>query len=281
MFCVMKTFLISNSGPARRGFTLIELLVVIAIIAILAAMLLPALAKAKTQALDMKCVNNLKQLQLAAALYKNDNKDYLVPNSPFNGFAGAGEPGTSWIESTSVGTEGIGAVIGNTNEAIYKVGLLTPYLANQPAVFKCPEDTVPSKNGQRLRSYSMNGQMGAVYMAAARFNDDSPAFQYSKDSDIAHPAPVDAFVFTEESMYTINDGYLEVDTHDGTYPDVPAAYHNNGGDYSFADGHAQIHRWKTTVLLKAKSASVGAGKGNVDWIWFSTHTAADAASTYY
>jgi len=264
-----------------RGFTLIELLVVIAIIAILAAMLLPALARAKSQAMDMKCVSNLKQLQLGAILYKNDYKDYLVPNSPFDGFNGAGLPGTSWIESTSVGEEGMGNDVGNTNLAMYKVGLLVPYVANAAGVFKCPVDTIPSKNGQRLRSYSMNGQMGAVYMAPAHFNDDSPALQYSKDSDITHPAPVDAFVFTEENCYTIQDGYLEVDTHGSTYPDVPAAYHNNGGCYSFADGHAQIHKWKTTVLLKAKSHSVGAGPNSPDWIWFSTHAAADPTSTQY
>jgi prepilin-type N-terminal cleavage/methylation domain-containing protein/prepilin-type processing-associated H-X9-DG protein len=264
-----------------RGFTLIELLVVIAIIAILAAMLLPALARAKSQAMDMKCVSNLKQLQLGAALYKNDNKDYLVPNSPYVGFMGAGLPGTSWIESTTVGEEDMDNSIGNTNVAMYKVGLLVPYIANQPGVFKCPRDTVPSKNGQRLRSYSMNGQMGAVYMAPAHFNDDSPALQYSKDSDISHPAPVDAFVFTEESCYSIQDGYLEIDSHGSTFPDVPAAYHDNGGDYSFADGHVQIHKWRTKVLLTKTQHSVSGGKDNVDWVWFSTHATADPASTQY
>ncbi len=265
----------------RTGFTLIELLVVIAIIAILAAMLLPALAKAKNQAMDMKCVSNLKQLQLGATLYKSDNRDYLLPNSPYTGFPGAGNPGTSWIESTSVGEEDMINATGNTNTAIYKVGLLVTYVANSAGVFKCPRDIIPSKNGQRLRSYSMNGQMGAVYMAAAKFNDDSPALQYSKDSDISHPAPANAFVFTEENCYTIQDAFLQIDSHDNTFPDAPAAYHDNGGDYSFADGHVQIHKWKTEALLKAKSHSPSAGVNSPDWIWFATHAAADATSTYY
>jgi len=120
-------------------------------------------------------------------------------------------------------------------------------------------------------------------MIQAKFNDDSPALQYSKDSDITHPAPSDAFVFCDENMWSINDGYLEVDTHDGGFPDVPAAYHNNGVGLSFADGHAEIHKWQTTALLNAKShsPSVPGGKDNVDWMWFSQHTAADPDSTSY
>ena len=271
-----------RTAARRHAFTLIELLVVIAIIAILAAMLLPALSKAKMSAWGTQCVSNLKQCQLAAAEYKGDYNNYLVPNSPYSGYMNAGSSNTAWINSANGDESYPAASPGNTNLALYTTGLLAPYVAKEVGVYKCPTDIVPSQGGQqRLRTYSMNGQMGAVYMAPAHFNDDAPALQYVKDSDITHPAPSDAFVFCEESMWSINDGYLEIDSHSGGFPDVPGSYHANGMGISFADGHAMIHKWQTSVLLNAKGHSVTAGKQNLDWIWFAQHAAADPNSAYY
>lgn len=274
----------ARPGVRRQAFTLIELLVVIAIIAILAALLLPALSRAKQSAWEAQCVSNLKQCQLAAAQYKDDNNGYLVPNSPFDGYMNAGAAQSSWIDSKDGIESYPQASPGNTNLALYTSGLLAPYVASQIGVYKCPADVVASAGGQvRLRTYSMNGQMGAVYMAAANFNDDSPAFQYSKETDIVHPAPADAFVFCEENLYSINDGYLEIDSHRGGFPDVPGAYHNNALGISFADGHAAIHKWTTTTLLNAKShdPQVFGGTMNADWIWFGQHSTADIGSSLY
>ncbi len=263
---------------------MIELLVVIAIIAILAAMLLPALAQAKMNAWNAACLSNLKQMQAAAVMYASDNRDYLLPNSPYTGYVNAGAPGTAWINCQN-GTEdeGMGNQDGNTNRLPYTGALLASYLGNQIDVYRCPADRLASQNGVRLRTYSMNGQMGGVYMALGNFNDDSPAILYIKVGDIVHPAPVDAFVFCEECMYSINDGYLEIDSHTGSFPDVPAAYHNNSCGFSFADGHAEIHKWRTTTLFNAKGhdPQVPGGDINLDWKWFSRHAAADPDSTLF
>lgn len=256
----------------RSAFTLIELLVVIAIIAILAALLLPALSAAKMRAWAVKSVSNLRQLQLGAMMYADDNNGILLPNAPYNASLPATE---SWIcVSNANFVEGFGNEIGNTNKDLYTQGLLAPYLANELGVYKSPADRIPSANGQRIRSYSMNGQMGCYYTRAL-LDLDPPAKQYCKDSDMLHPGPSELFVFCEENPYSIQDGYLQIASQPFTpgFPDVPAAYLGGACAFSFADGHALAHKWTTSTLIDVKGhfpKTIG-GNRNADWLWFTQH----------
>jgi prepilin-type N-terminal cleavage/methylation domain-containing protein len=262
----------------RRGaaFTLIELLVVIAIIAILAAMLLPALAAAKMRAWSVKSVSNLKQLQIGAIMYANESGGFLLPNAPYGQNLGGSK---AWIDVTTTAfEEGLANQEGNTNTALYTDALLAPFLGGQLGVYRSPADTLLSANGQRIRSYSMNGQMGCVYIKNI-LDYDSPAFQYVKETDIVNPVPCNAFVFCEENPHTINDGYLQIATQTSAagFPDVPAAYLGGSCAFSFADGSAQAHKWVTSVLITAMGPYpyLTGGNQNADWVWFSQHAAAN------
>jgi prepilin-type N-terminal cleavage/methylation domain-containing protein len=280
----------SNLPPraSRAGFTLIELLVVIAIIAILAAMLLPALAAAKRKAYAAQCVSNLKQLDVGWVMYASENRDFMMPNSPST------TAGVSWVGNLT--TQDWGPSDANTNSALYQTNLMAGYMTGQLGVYRCPADNIPSANGQRIRSYSMQGQLSAP--VSATYNPNAKV--YYKVSDIAgFPGPSDMIVLLEESGYDLGsssrmDGYLQVNnayggtagsyTGQASFPDVPGAYHRWGCGMCFADGHSEVHKWLNSQLKIQVTANmtyngiitVGNPTGSTsgDWQWFTSRCAA-------
>ena len=266
-----------NAG-SDGAFTLIELLVVIAIIAILAALLLPALARAKSKAWQVACISNKKQLQLGVAMYAGDFTDYIVPNAPLGG-----TPNETWCPS---GAEDWYTSNVNTNRALYLACILAPYMAGQVDVYKCPADRIPSDNGPRIRTTSMQGMMGCLYIGNM-YNPGPPAWRvYNKMTDIVAPlTPVDAIVFLDENMCNFNDGYLQVDcVDDQGWPDVPGSYHEWKGSMGFADGHAEIHKWITSALKipirygfgwpQGSYPPFSGGHNNADLVWWKAHVSA-------
>lgn len=246
---------------SQNAFTLTELLVVIAVLALMAGLTFPALAHAKIKSPAAGCLNNKRQLMMAWSMYKDDNNDRLVPN---------GVPRQSWL-NPAIGNQDFYNSPSNTNVALIRGGLLGPYLGNDIYILRCPADVVPSLNGLRMRSCSMNGQVGV----SASVNNPG-WLTYLKGSDMTCPPPANLFVFCDEHPNSINDGYFQMGFAAQDFTDVPANYHGNACGFGFADGHAEDHRWVTSVLAIPVTPGVTvhhavAAGGNADWIWLTQH----------
>jgi prepilin-type N-terminal cleavage/methylation domain-containing protein len=289
---ILRSNRIQRSG--FQAFTLIELLVVIAIIAILAAMLLPALARAKSKAQGISCINNMKQLDLAWLLYASEFNEMLPPNPPGTSGDSIGEPGDSlgaWVAGWLVYAPSTST--DNTNTAllvspVYQpCGSIGPYTKN-PAVYHCPGDaSTDPKYGPRVRSCSMNDFVGAIVDPQDSFFDPwSSGYEYyRKTTDFKKLAPSNAWVFLDERANSIDDGWFYVlpngynpagGTTSVTVQNLPAVYHNNCSSFSFADGHAEIHKWASGNFINLsgneQSTTYSSGQsGFADGYWLVSH----------
>ncbi|HWD18810.1 MAG TPA: prepilin-type N-terminal cleavage/methylation domain-containing protein [Verrucomicrobiae bacterium] len=254
--------------PARNSaFTLIELLVVIAIIAVLAALLLPTLAKAKGQALAINCIGNLKQLQVCWHLYADDFKDVLPPNDSVYNFEsptnGEFTQQLSWCQ---------GNARADTNTAAIEAGLLYPY-NRSTGIYHCPADftTVEGHpNIYRNRSYNMsqsvNG-LGMVPIPADSYPVDVFQRCFMKLSAITNPTPSKLFVFIDENQGTLYDaqfGY-PMPNYDYRWWDMPSDRHNQGANLSFVDGHVERWHWRAPKISDTALPAITPGGDTQDY----------------
>jgi prepilin-type N-terminal cleavage/methylation domain-containing protein/prepilin-type processing-associated H-X9-DG protein len=279
------------SWPAR-GFTLIELLVVIAIIAILAALLLPSLARAKFKAQGVQCMNNHRQLAIAWRMYTEDNADKLL-------YASATVSSLSTFDSTWPYTWCTGKMDFNAGNRsnwdpevdIYK-SPMWPYCGKSLGIWRCPADRsfimVGGVRKPRIRTMAMNAYLGGFGGKPIGTGNMSAYTLYLKYAELARPGADRIYVFVDEREDAINWGNAIIDmtgyspNNPGLYRflDIPAAYHGNAGGFSFADGHSELKKWRDSRTTRPVSESTAifdgstptGSPGNMDIPWLQDKT---------
>jgi prepilin-type N-terminal cleavage/methylation domain-containing protein/prepilin-type processing-associated H-X9-DG protein len=278
---------LARTAPRRRrAFTLIELLVVIAIIAILAAMLMPALGGAKLQAQGVQCMNNSKQMMLAWRMYTDDSAD-RVPSAYGNPAVWIPNSATmSWTGNPK--TDGLNSANWDI-DVMVKASRLWPYCAQDAAIWRCPGDQYfcLAPNGPlqgqmlpRQRDYSMLSWFNGI--DADSFSGSEGYTKYTKMVQVVNPGPAMTIVFVDERCDSINDGEWcsgmagwPSDPSQWTIVDFPGSYHGGACGFAFADGHSEIHKWmdrRTTPAIGHLGGLDDAEPNNPDAFWIMEHS---------
>jgi prepilin-type processing-associated H-X9-DG protein len=301
--------------PGTSAFSRVDLLVVLFTIAILALAVLPTLARLHVEPQGAQCLMNLRQITAGWWMYVNDNQGRMAAN---RGLFPANEDYNAYprwlagdMRGGSVGAPYTG--IDATNSALLvnpHFCQMAPYVTN-PALYRCPSDLstwtttgTPGVNEMpRVRSYSMNQAVGPCENGTLVGQDvrghwlstgnegapgGAPWRVYSKESDLVAPSPSQLWLILDEHPESINDAAFAVQmplNKNATYwVDTPTKYHNNGCDFSFADGHVEYHRWQLPLQLPniiwAVDTAPNAGgaaiavPGDPDVIWLTHRTTA-------
>ncbi len=279
-------------SKSHRAFTLIELLIVIAIIAILAAILLPALEKAKERAMGVQCMNDLHQIQTGWLIYNNESSGNFAYNC-----TGSASGNLNWVAND----ENYSGASDDTNSAKLVDSRYSQLAASivDPKVYHCPADMSKSFGSTglpRVRSYSMSQAVGPNNLGTATgqgkwlnstsdsgtVNASGDYTVYTKESMVRGAlGPADLWVLIDEDPDHINDAAFAVNIPSSpsqTYwIDFPTKYHANGCGVSFADGHAEIHGWRDPgaipyPVFQTATQTAQQSPKNPDVGWLASHT---------